>query len=341
MEAQMPKAPSRSADTVLLADIGGTNTRVALAHGGVVATQTIRRFANAEHPGLPAILTAYLGETQGVDCHGACVAVAGPVQDNRAEMTNLDWVITPDAIRDATGAGLVAIINDLQAQGYALDRLSPASRFAVLPGAARPRPGPQLVIGVGTGFNAAAVHRSHAGLLAVASECGHTSLPLRSEVDLRLARHLETAHGFASVEDVLSGRGLEGLYAWHAGQPGQTGQTGSPGKPAAGEIMERIAACTDPVAALTADTFVRFLGRVVGDLALIHLPFGGIYLVGGVARAFAPLLARHGFAQAFHDKGRFSGFLDDFAVQVIEDDFAALEGCASHLAALMARHLPA
>ena len=217
----MPASASgTSKTTVLLADIGGTNTRVALARDGAVARDTIRRFANAAATGLAPILAAYLEEI-GTGCEGACVAAAGPVQDGTAEMTNLDWIITPDDIRRATGAGTVAILNDLQAQGHALDRLAPDALREILPGASRPRPGARLVVGVGTGFNAAPVHRTDRGLLVAASECGHQSLPLRGEDDLRLARYVEAAHGFAGVEDVLSGRGLERLYGWHAAEAGQ------------------------------------------------------------------------------------------------------------------------
>ena len=51
-----------------------------------------------------------------------------------------------------------------------------------------------------------------------------------------------------------------------------------------------------------------------------------------MARAFAPHLAAMGFAEGFRDKGRFAGFMEGFAVSVIEDDYAALTGCAVHLA---------
>ena len=53
---------------------------------------------------------------------------------------------------------------------------------------------------------------------------------------------------------------------------------------------------------------------------------------GGGARAATPYFDRFGFADAFRDKGRFSGFMKNFGVSVIEDDFAALNGLANHLA---------
>ena len=70
---------------------------------------------------------------------------------------------------------------------------------------------------------------------------------------------------------------------------------------------------------------------MAGNLSLIHLPFGGVYLSGGVARAFKPYLDQFGFDTAFRDKGRFAGFMSNFTVHVIEDDYAALTGCAAHL----------
>lgn len=311
---------------MLAADIGGTNTRVALIRDGRVDRSSIRRFANAGQTGLGPILSAYLRDAGVRDCRGASVAVAGPVQNGVAEMTNLDWTITPDAIRAATGADLVAILNDLQAQGHALDRLAPDSLRTILPGAASPRPGARLVIGVGTGFNAAPVHRTRVGVFVAASECGHESLPVREADEVRLAESLAQIHGFVGIEDVLSGRGLERLHGWCATEAGTASDL------SAADIMAHIGGGKDPVALRTRDMFLAFLGRVVGDLALVHLPFEGIYLIGGVARAFTDYLAAGPFPQAFRDKGRFAAFMDDFPVKVIEDDYAALEGCADHLA---------
>lgn len=311
--------------TAILADVGGTNTRVALARGGRLDRASIRRFRNADFAGLPAVLAAYL-EAAGTAPAGACVAVAGPVRDGVGRLTNIDWAIDGPGLAAATGAGRVAVLNDLQAQGHALGRIAAADLVAVLPGAPPPGFATELVIGVGTGFNAAPVHhRAGARRLVAPSECGHVSLPVASEAGLRLARSVAALHGFAAVEEVLSGRGLEHVHAWAAAEAGAP-----PGHLPAAEVMARIAA-GERVAQAAGRAFVEALGRVAGDLALIHLPFGGIWLAGGVARAFAPHLGRFGFGAAFRDKGRFAPFMDAFAVAVIADDYAALEGCAAFL----------
>ncbi len=311
----------------LVADVGGTNTRVALARDGIVDRASIRRFANAGNSGLDAILRDYLTDKGSPEVAGACAAVAGPVEGEEARLTNLDWTIGRGGIAAATGARHVAVINDLQAQGHALGHIAAGCLRPVIPqAAAQPAATPQLVIGVGTGFNAAVVHDGPAGRLVTASECGHATLPVRSEADLHLMRFVETAHGFAGVEDVLSGRGLERLHAWAAREAGRNGSLD------ASAIMAAIGAGGDPVAERTGRTFVRLLGTVAGDLALIHLPFGGIYLIGGVARAFTAHYDRFGLAAAFRDKGRFTSLAAAFPVSIIEDDYAALTGCARLLA---------
>jgi len=311
----------------VVADIGGTNTRVALAEGRQVIAATVRRYANAEFPGLETVLRRFIADEGGVDARACCVAVAGPVQGGRATMTNLDWTMDEATLARATGAEAVALLNDLQAQGHALGHIAPDLIRTVI---AFPESAPdatRLVIGVGTGFNAAPVFDGRHGRLVPPSESGHVNLPVRTEADMRLAAFVGSAHGFPAAEDVLSGRGIEHVYAW-AGD-----EAGTPREARAQDIMAALDRGDDPVAAAAAEVFVRMLGTVAGNLALIQLPFGGIYLVGGVARAFAPWLDRFGFATAFRDKGRFAGFMGNFGVGVVEDDYAALTGCAAYLAA--------
>ncbi|MFT5744191.1 MAG: glucokinase [Paracoccaceae bacterium] len=312
----------------LVADIGGTNTRVALADGRQVLPDTIRRYSNVDFAGLETVLRQYVADEGGVDPSAACVAVAGPVRDGRASMTNLDWAIDKETLARATKSETVAILNDLQAQGHALGHLDTANIRTIIAGPETETAAAKLVIGVGTGFNAAPVFEGHGVRLVPPSECGHANLPIRTPRELALCEFVSTAHGFAAVEDVLSGRGLERVYAFLGHE------SADPREAKAQDIMLACANGTDPRAVEAAQLFTRLLGTVAGNLALIQLPFGGIYLVGGVARAFAPYLQDYGFAEAFRDKGRFAGFMGNFGVHVIEDDYAALTGSACHLVAL-------
>jgi glucokinase len=311
----------------LVADIGGTNTRVALADGKVVRPDSIRKYSNAEFDSLEPVLIRYLAEESVAKVDGACVAAAGPVRDGVAHMTNLSWVIDAPLLTRATGAVQTAILNDLQAQGHALGHIAPEFLRTLIAGPQAA--GSMLVVGVGTGMNAAPVHETAWGRVVAASECGHIAMPVQTEQDFRLSRYVATqvpnAHGYAGVEDVLAGRGLENVHnfiCFEAAKPEQM---------KAADIMAALAA-GDPLARDTARLYCHLLGQELGNLALIHLPFGGIYLIGGVARAMVPYMAEMGMTEAFIDKGRFGEFMQNFAVFAVEDDFAALTGCAAYLA---------
>lgn len=309
----------------LVADIGGTNTRVALADGTQLRDGSVRRFANVEYPGLEAVLQAYLAALAPGTLSGVCVAIAGPVEQGRGRLTNRNWLITPEPLSALAGGARALVLNDLQAQGFALNllpdtALRPLITAPVQPGA------PRLVVGVGTGFNIAPVFTSGDQVIVGAAEAGHQALPVKDAFDLALSDALSAETGFAAVEELLSGRGLGAAYRFVAAQHGAD-------RPADGTEVTRLLnnGAGDPIATQTMAVFASYLGRVASDLALCYLPHGGVYLCGGMARIVAPYLDDGGFVAAFQEKGRFTDFMKNFPVYLIEDDYAALSGCAARL----------
>lgn len=315
-------------DLSVVADIGGTNTRVALSRDGHVLDDTIRRYRNADNAGIGPVLADYLGG-QEVTPVAVCVDMAGPVHDGVGTLTNLDWKVDANVLRAQTGAKRVAVLNDLQAQGFAVAHLGHDSLTPVLTGREAPNEAVRLVINVGTGLNAVPVYSMGGRTMVPPAEAGHMSLLARTAEEMRLIDWIAEHYGQPGVEEVLSGRGLERLYAWVCHDEG----AGQP-LPAA-QIMAHFEAA-EPRAQRTLHLFVQFFGRYAGDLALTTLPFGGIYLVGGVIRHLGPYLRPLGFAQAFADKGRFGTYMTQFPVDLVTDDYAALRGCAAHLAELTA-----
>lgn len=308
----------------LVADIGGTNTRVALARGAVVDRATVMRHANADHRDLASVLAQYLAQSDiaANNISGICVAAAGPVHDGVAQLTNLDWQIDRATLGRTLGTEKVSVLNDLQAQGHAIGHIDAADLDTIIAQPAAPAHATKLVVGLGTGFNACPVFDTSAGRFVPPSEAGHVSLPALGGAMADLTAAMMEDFGFASVEEVLSGRGISYLHRVLHCQMAEPAQ-----------IMASLAQ-NEEKARQTAAAFVQVMGTVVGDLALSHLPFGGVYLVGGVTRAFAPYLDRFGFADHLRAKGRFAGFMDSFGVFVVRDDYAALTGCASHLSKL-------
>ena len=113
------------------------------------------------------------------------------------------------------------------------------------------------------------------------------------------------------------------IYGWCAGDP-RSGVSSS-------EIINRCIDGSDEKASKAVAKFVALMGTVFGDIALVHLPFGGVYLIGGMARAASQFFDRFHFAENFTDKGPLSDLMSEFSVYVVEDDLAALKGLAAHL----------
>ncbi len=313
-----------SQPTCLVADIGGTNTRMAISDGLTLRGDSITRFKNADHSTFYEIIDLYLSQMGLTRVDRAAVAVAGPVSGGRAEMTNLDWTFEDTKIATKTGAAHVGLLNDLQAQGHSLHLLDREDILTVMQGNRQARPtDTQIVIGMGTGFNAAPVYHTQSGTHVPPAEIGHARIATANDVQARVVDAIAQAEGFVSNEHILAGRGLERIDAALNNRQDRS----------AADIMAA-AQSGDASAIMVAQTQAQFAGSVYGDMALATLPLGGIYLIGGVARALSPYLSDKKFADAFCDKGRFATFNQQFSVHVILDDFAALKGCPSYVMSL-------
>ncbi|MEO0938261.1 MAG: glucokinase [Pseudomonadota bacterium] len=278
--------------TVIVADVGGTHTRVARANGGLLDRGTLRRLATSAHGDFASVLQTFgMGQATAL-----CVAIAGPVTERHARLTNLDWVIDADAF------GIpVQLVNDLQAVGYGLDRLPEGALQQVHAGA--PVPGAQrLVVGLGTGFNVSVV----SGAAVHCAEYGHASLPL--VVAEWVSAKAGTAP-FTSVEDLFSGKGLEALHRLITAQA-------APSEQIVGEAPQTLA------------VFGEALGILTTQLVYHYLPLGGIVLNGGLARAIMGTQpGRQGFARGFVMRDKVGAGFSAIPVHLVTDDAAALYGC--------------
>ena len=274
------------------------------------------------------MLSTYLDHSGVHRLTACCVALAGIATSEGAELTNRDWAIRRSAIEAITHASDIGFLNDFEALGFALIGIEKLDTQPIFIGKAA-LPGTRMVLGAGTGFNAAACHAPRFGLVphVAPAECGHTTLAIESEIELSLHKKLSTGRGRASIERALSGNGLREIHEWVCERNGRNGSCRT-----ASEIAEMAVSGEDVDCVEAADMFLRLLGRVAGDLALAYLPSGGIYVSGGVCRALAPMMTTTStFRLAFLAKGRMAPFMAEFSAWLLLDDRAALGGCVEWL----------
>lgn len=314
---------------VVAGDLGGTRCRLALAHVGEssVSLDITQEYPAAEFPDFDSVLAQFIAQLPNdVTIDRSCFAVAGPVQGEQANLTNLPWQLNSRELQERFSLGSVNLINDFVANGYCLDVLENSELSPLQPG--EKKQGNRAILGAGTGLGMALVY-GHAGTLHVqASEGGHMDFaPLDEEQDALLGflrRELERV----SYEHVLSGPGLVRLYRYQAWKEAADIEAVLQQRDVPAEISRLANEEGEPLACRTLDLFLRIYGSCAANLALVGLASGGVYLAGGVTGRLAGRLTNGEFIRAFVNKPPMQHLLQAMPVKVITHAQAGLLGAA-------------
>lgn len=301
---------------ILVGDVGGTRTRLALATrmNGAWQLEEFREKPTAAD--ILPMIREYLGSVSGPRIDSVAFCGAGPVADDGSiRLTNAPVLLEPAALARAAGAGRAILINDFAAVAESLPVLPPAQ---LLPcGGGSRRIGPRVVMGPGTGFGVAIATPSGDGWAVVAGDGGHADLAPVDDEELEVWRRLRAQHGRVSAETVLCGPGLERLHlALH-------------GLPHLGAEQIALSAWRGEAPAVrTVALFTRWLGSVAGNLALIAGALGGVYLAGGILPRWGDHFDTALFRTAFEDKPPYAGWLAGIPAYVVTHPAPALLGLA-------------
>ena len=315
----------------IVADIGGTNGRFAIARDGGLSER--REYRNAEFPDLAALVERYLADIGSADgdVEAACLAVAAPLsEEGDAKFTNASWKVSTRELKSAMKLDRVTLINDFAAQAYGLPTLGEADVVAVQKGVAATPRSARVVLGPGTGLGCAAlVPAIDVGEppLAVTSEGGHMGFAAENDEDRRILAVARAKFGRTSWERVCCGAGLALVH--HALFPDDAlpgVENGDPSAVVAGALADRNSA-----AARSVRHYCGLLGAFAGDLALVFHTAGGVYLTGGVLGHLGDAFDNQAFLERFVDKGRYREWLSSLTVSRITADDVPLRGCAAYL----------
>lgn len=308
--------------TGLIADIGATNTRLALLEHGSITRS--RGFASEEFASLSDAIEAYLAaEAPPVRPTLAVLAVAAPVTGDTVTLTNHPWTFSVEQMRQHFGFTTLRVINDFIANALAVPHLSEADRTQV-GGGAPVKPAPIGVIGPGSGLGVSIlVPNEGGGFISVQGEGGHVTMAAADERETAVLELMRRRFDHVSAERFLSGPGLVNLYnalcelsGEHAA-PLIAAQITDPG------IESEIPRAREATA-----MFCAMLGTIAGNLALTVGALGGIYIAGGIVPKLGAAFAQSRFRSRFEAKGRFQSYLAAIPTYVITHHAPALLGAA-------------
>jgi glucokinase len=306
------------------ADVGATNTRLALAEprDGRPAIALERRYVNADFAGFGGLIEAFVGEAgAGRRIDAACLGVAGPVEGRRVRLTNLPWALDADELERALGGARVTLVNDFYAAAAGIDALDSGDVVTLQPGEPVAH-GPQVVIGAGSGLGVALRVWTGARHEVVPGEGGHIGFAPADATQAALADWLRARLGRVIVEHVVSGPGLVRIHAFLCERHGVlAAPIDDPAR-----VARAALGGDDPLAAEALDLFIACYGAVAGDYALAAGARGGVYVAGGVAPKILARVRAGGFLRAFTDKGAHAALAVKFPLHVVVNEGLGLLG---------------
>jgi glucokinase len=330
--------------TILAGDLGGTKTVLALYRPNDPIEQPYRseKFPSGDYHDLDSIVERFLDEA-GETPRAAAFGVAGPIVAGKAHITNLKWDIDPERLGRFFNITSLGLLNDLQATALAVPHLAPEDRCTLSPGIPEPD-GLIAVIAPGTGLGMAFLVPGPGGYRAFPTEGGHMSFAPRGDVEAELHAFLRDRLGHVSFERICSGIGLPNIYDFlHSSgryqEPAWLGEELAGADDRTPVIVNAALANKAHICTAALDIFVRALAGALGNMSLVLLPMGGVYLGGGIPPRILERLQQPDFLESIRDKGRFRTLLERIPVHVILDPQAALHGAAWH-ARQLAEALP-
>jgi glucokinase len=322
---------------LLVGDIGGTNARIAIAsyENNKVVIMFLRTYSSAAYDNFIDILEDFFqqfGLAKDIIA-SVCFAVAGPIIDGSVKFTNLSWQLSEKIIHQFIGNVPVRLLNDFAAVAMGLDYLTSddlqvINKAKVINGSMR------SVIGAGTGLGLAHLYPNSGQWIVQNTEGGHVDFAPVGEIQIKLLQYLSQHLRRVSVERVLSGYGIVNIYQFLLCTEYQASDEDPELKSLLNVDIEHgakyIANFTQKniIAKHTFDIFMQVYAATIGNLALSILPYGGLYIAGGIAPKLSDAFLAAEFQQVLFAKGRMSGLLRDIPIFLVSQSQVGLFGSA-------------
>ena len=314
----------------LVADIGGTNIRLALTDISNNITN-IETYQCAQFTSLFEVISQYLTEKNIAGSSvNACLAIAGPVDNDIISMTNLPWQICQKQLKDQLKLKSLHFINDFSAIAMAIPFLNNEQKLQI-GGIGEPTKGKAIsVCGPGTGLGVATLIAVNNKWHCLSGEGGHSDFAPVDELEMKILHHLQEIKNRVSYEQLLSGYGLEQIYRALI-SINQIDANVVDERLSAENISSRAVANSCQICYQALSIFCRVLGSFAGNLALTMNSLGGVYIAGGIVPKFIEFIQQSDFRLRFETKGRLSTLTRQAPTYIIKEKQPGLLGASVYL----------
>jgi len=293
---------------ILIADIGGTNSRLALVRKKSKNFINLKIYKSKNFRNIYEVVGSYFSDLDLKKIPNVAVfALAGPVIKDRAYLTNLNWEVSKYKLKKNFGFKEVILLNDLQALSASILLLK-KSEILNIKDKKTLKKEPKAFIAPGTGLGEAILVKEKP-LTILPTEGGHIFFSPLNEEEFKYLKFLENKEEELSWEKALSGKAISYWYEYYFNEVLPP------------EKVTELARKKDPKALKVIKKFFELLGRKISQLALYSLPEGGIYITGGVIQALKEFLEEQEFKEillrGYFKNEKLKGLLDKFSLNVI------------------------
>nr|MBF0221193.1 glucokinase [Desulfobulbaceae bacterium] len=322
---------------ILAGDIGASKTILALYPGKGEFSSPLKEstYPSGEYDGLSPMLDDFL---LGVDrsIASAAFGVAGPVVDQKAQITKLPWSIEADAIKNHLNISAVFLLNDLVANAYGLDCIEPAGLVSLNDSCVNLN-SPKAMLSPGTGLGEVFFIDSVQGKQVFDSEGGHCLFAPANQEQIGLLQFYQKDQQTITYDTLCCGDGFVKIYNFlreqstYSANPEIETALSMARHPAAvitensvrEEVQQRC-----PLCVRTVEIFVEMLAAEAANMVLKMLARGGVYIGGGIPPKILPYLQKS-FMPVFSRHQTMGRILSTVPVHVVCNTKTALYGAAS------------
>jgi glucokinase len=327
----------------LIGDVGGTNTRLQLISFGSTCTKPVEVkthfYRTREKASLSECILDFLQEFLGTEKYpkNATLAVAGAPYEGKVTLPNAEWpTLDEQELEKEFKISPFALINDFVAIGYSMAKI-PADQMITLHEGKKASNSTMIVTGPGTGMGECIIQPSanldgKPSYTVFGTEGGHKNFSPTAMLEWEYLNFvldefpdIKEKFGYLSTEKAFCGPGIPNIYKFFCRKDDiQDREITSE------EIIQRALAKEDPQCVKVLEFFATLYAKEVSNFALNSLPYGGIYLVGGLTNAVGEYLKNESsspFKAGYFSKGKvINNLLERFPIYIVKEKELGLLG---------------
>ena len=317
--------------SLIVVDIGGTNARLAFQKNINSEICLIENFLCSEFKSLEDIISAYKKKHNIINEH-ISIGAAGPCEDDDVLLSNNHIKFNKIQLLKSLNLKSLLVINDFVAQSFVFKNLlleEDEEKYKILfkklklkkiKNGTSKNNSTLLVTGPGTGLGVCNLKKIDNNVIPIPGEGGNAYFSPSNNEQIEILNHLLKYQKYVSVEDLVSGRGIENLFNFY-----QNKNKGKNSKIKASEIAD-LADKNDRNAISAINQMYKILVVSIINNIFLNGSLAGVIICGGISIKLQKFLNQDVFLNEFKKIDQYFDYLNDIPVYLCENESNGLIG---------------